>query len=207
MTESLKIKVCGLKDANNMAEIDKLGVDYLGMIFYEKSPRYADNNEASFTHTQAKKVGVFVNASIEYIEQIKEKFNIQVAQLHGSESPQFSEQVKGLGLEVWKVFGVDDNFDFAILDDYDAIDLFLFDTKSPLHGGTGIKFNWEKLNELNNKHKFMLSGGIGKDDAESIKNLRLKNLVAIDLNSKFETAPGQKDIKLLNKFIDQLRNP
>ena len=205
MTNPLFIKVCGLKDELNINDVDALGVDYIGMIFYEKSPRYVGENTLHLKTIKAKKVGVFVNASLEYIKQIKTEFNIQTAQLHGAESPEFSEKVKNTGLEVWKVFGIDDEFDFSMLDNYPSVDLFLFDTKSPLHGGTGIKFNWEKLSSLNNKIKFMLSGGIGKDDAAAINKLSIQGLVGIDLNSKFETAPGHKNAPMLKDFIQQLK--
>jgi phosphoribosylanthranilate isomerase len=204
MKKDLQIKVCGLKEAENIKDIDNLGVDYIGMIFYEKSPRFAGNNNFNLTDIKAIKVGVFVNATIEYIKTIQKEYNIKVAQLHGNEDPTFTEQVKKLGLTVWKVFGIDDSFDFKILRNYQAVDLFLFDTKSPLHGGTGVKFNWNKLNDLGDQYKFMLSGGIGKEDAVVINDLSLKGLTGIDLNSKFEISPGNKNIEMLKEFIEQL---
>jgi phosphoribosylanthranilate isomerase len=206
MKKALKIKVCGLKNTDNIKDIDALGVDYIGMIFYEKSPRFAGESSFQTQSLNAKKVGVFVNASIEYIADIKSKFGIKVAQLHGSESPEFCKRVKKTGLEVWKVFGIDNESDFSELENYKSLDLFLFDTKSPLHGGTGIKFDWGKLKKLGSKYSFILSGGIGKDDADTIKNLSITGLVGIDLNSKFEITPGLKDTVMLNDFMKNLKS-
>ncbi|MFT6716470.1 MAG: phosphoribosylanthranilate isomerase [Saprospiraceae bacterium] len=206
MKNTLDIKVCGLKEDANINGVDALGVDFIGMIFYKNSPRFAGNVDLKLDNIAAKKVGVFVNASIDYIKEIKIEFNLDIAQLHGSESPEFCEQIKRLGLKVWKVFGIDNNFDFSSLDNFPAVDLFLFDTKSPVHGGTGIKFNWEKLNELDQKFKFMLSGGIGKNDVAAIKNLSLRGLTGIDLNSKFEITPGHKNVALLREFVKELKS-
>jgi len=204
MKNALKIKVCGLKEDENIKDIDDLGVDYIGMIFYEKSPRFAGNSNFNLSDIRATKVGVFVNATIDYIKTIQEEYNIEVAQLHGDEDPEFTQQVKDLGLTVWKVFGIDNSFDFRILANYQGVDLFLFDTKSPLHGGTGVKFDWNKLKDLGDQYKFMLSGGIGKEDAAAINELSLNGLTGIDLNSKFEISPGNKNIKMLKEFIEQI---
>ncbi|MFT6747545.1 MAG: phosphoribosylanthranilate isomerase [Glaciecola sp.] len=204
MKNDLSIKVCGLKDESNIKEIDGLGVDYIGMIFYAKSPRFAGNSSLKLDTIKAKKVGVFVNATYEYVKQIKKEFNIEVAQLHGSESPELCQQIKNLGLEIWKVFGIDDSFNFSILNDFSSVDLFLFDTKSPLHGGTGMKFDWRKLDELNGKFKFMLSGGIGKEDVDTINHLSIRGLIGIDLNSKFEITPGHKNVPMLEEFISKI---
>lgn len=203
MKNELDIKVCGLKDEANIKAIDKLGVDYIGMIFYEKSPRYAGDAKLNL-NIKAKKVGVFVNATFSYIKKIKEEFNIEVAQLHGSESPELCQQIKDLGLETWKVFGIDDSFDFSILNKYPSVDLFLFDTKSALHGGTGMKFDWKKLDDLDGKFKFMLSGGIGSEDVATINNLSIRGLKGIDLNSKFEITPGHKNVPMLKEFISNM---
>jgi phosphoribosylanthranilate isomerase len=204
MTKKISIKVCGLNDVVNMKQVDDLGVDYLGMIFYEKSPRFVKDDRLQTAHTKAIKVGVFVNASLFYINQVHTEFGIQIAQLHGSESPSFCKQVKQSGLNVWKVFGIDGNFDFSILKKYPSVDLFLFDTKSPLKGGTGLKFDWKKLQEIPSGIKFMLSGGIDRKDADLINQLNLPGMVGIDLNSKFEISPGIKNAGMLENFIDQL---
>ena len=200
----LKIKVCGLKNAENLKQIDALGVDYVGMIFYPKSPRFMQENPELLEGIKATKVGVFVNASLEEIQEKQKVYGIKVAQLHGSESPEFCAQVKSLGLKVWKAFGVDEHFKFHELIHYESPDLFLFDTKSPLHGGTGVKFNWDLLNQIPNKKQFMLSGGINLEDADAIKKLNLIDLFGVDINSKFEIEPGIKNVEKVKVFIQKL---
>jgi phosphoribosylanthranilate isomerase len=201
----LKIKVCGLKNAENLKQIDALGVDYVGMIFYSKSPRFMQENPDLLKDVIATKVGVFVNASLEEIQEKQKVYGIKVAQLHGAESPEFCAQVKALGLQVWKAFGVDNSFDFTILNQYSSVNLFLFDTKTPMHGGSGIKFNWELLKRLPQNKHFMLSGGIDLSDAASIRQLDLKAMLGVDINSKFEIEAGVKDVKKVAEFIQQLK--
>lgn len=205
-TKDLKIKVCGLNNQENIEKIDQLGVDYIGLIFYQKSPRFAGHRVLKLKGINAKKVGVFVNASLAEIKEMSLKYQLDVAQLHGKETPSFCEQVQTLGLKVWKVFGIDNEFDFDALNNYKAVSLFLFDTKSPIHGGTGIKFNWDKLRNLSPDIDFMLSGGINASDAGNINQLDLSGMRGIDLNSRFEIEPGLKDIKLLKKFIGEVQN-
>ena len=203
-TRDLKIKVCGMTLQQNVDGLEALDVDYIGNIFYAKSPRSIHNEVDS----KAVKVGVFVKETIEVIgTQIKEH-ELSVVQLHGGESNEFCALVKELGVEVWKVFSVDNDFDFEELKNYPNADLFLFDTKSPKHGGTGVKFNWELLNKIDNESpkKYLLSGGIGSGDAQEIKNLKLNNLIGLDLNSKFESAPGVKNLDLLKEFLKELRS-
>lgn len=201
----LKIKVCGLKNAKNLKQIDALGLDYVGMIFYPKSPRFMQEDPTLLKEVNATKVGVFVNSSLEEIKAIQTTYEIKIAQLHGNESPEFCTEVKSLGLQVWKAFGIDNNFDFRILNQYSSVDLFLFDTKTPLHGGSGQKFSWDLLNTLPDEIQFMLSGGIDLSDAASIKQLKLKGLIGVDVNSKFEIEPGIKDVQKVAEFIQLLK--
>lgn len=204
---SFIVKVCGLKQQDNLLKVDDLNVDFIGMIFYEPSKRYAGASALNLTKVKAKKVGVFVNADLEEIKKTKKDFQLDVAQLHGDESVDFCKKVNELGLIVWKVFGVDEQFDFNDLTPYSPfVQLFLFDTKSPLHGGTGIKFNWNRLKDLNPDIRYLLSGGIGPDDLEQLKLLNLPGLMGVDLNSRFESTPGIKNTDQLKKFIDGLKN-
>jgi len=200
----LKIKVCGMTLQQNVDGLDLLDVNFVGNIFYAKSPRSITVNVSS----KAIKVGVFVKETIEVIEAKIKRHNLQIVQLHVGESDEFCGLVKELGVEVWKVFSVDDEFDFTLLGQYSNSDLFLFDTKSPKHGGTGKKFNWDLLNNIDelSPKKYFLSGGIGSGDAKEIKKLKLKNMIGLDLNSKFEKSPGIKDVVLLKEFLKELRD-
>lgn len=205
-TSRLKIKVCGLKINDNILAVDELKVDYIGMIFYDKSKRFIQDIPSALEQTKATKVGVFVNASIQEITEAKTKFQLSIAQLHGNETPDFCNQIQKLGLKVWKVFGIDKEFDFSIMDDYiESVDAFLLDTKSSKHGGTGVKFNWDLLNKINPTYPFFLSGGISPEDLSVIKGINMPNLIGLDLNSRFEIEPGLKNIPTLKQFISDLK--
>ena len=209
------LKVCGMK--HNIAEVAELRPDYLGFIFYEKSPRYFEDKIPSLL-LGIKKVGVFVNASMEEIIEKVEKYNLDIVQLHGDESVEFCEELKqlcqgersrsfGRDLSVWKVFSIKDEFDFEILKPFEnVVDQFLFDTKGTEKGGNGFTFNWEILKKYPSKKPFILSGGIGLEEVDALKKLLKTELPihAIDVNSKFEIEPGRKDVSRLQKFKDVL---
>jgi phosphoribosylanthranilate isomerase len=218
----MKLKICGMKYQDNINQVAKLQPDYLGFIFYEKSPRFFEGDIPQVPNT-IKKVGVFVNASIEYIiEQIK-THNIQAIQLHGNESPEFcdalrraelvsashNENLKQTQVDIIKVFSIKEKFNFDVLKPYEnACDYYLFDTKGKLPGGNGYTFNWNVLNNYPSTKPYFLSGGIGLDQIENInqfqKSKASKYCYAIDVNSKFEIEAGLKDIKRLNRFINQI---
>ncbi|MEM0518196.1 phosphoribosylanthranilate isomerase [Aequorivita flava] len=201
---------------HNIAEVAKLQPDYLGFIFYEKSPRYFDGEEIPQLPEGVKKVGVFVDATIDEILTTFEKYNLDVIQLHGNETKEFVLTLNMYlrlkfwdGYEVWKVFPVDDSFDFSSTRDFvKKVDAFLFDTKGHNHGGNGKTFNWEILKNYKYKTPFILSGGIGLEEIENLKKLLKTNLpiYAIDVNSKFEIEPGMKDVSTLKKFMDVLNH-
>ncbi len=205
------LKICGMK--HNIAEVAKLQPDYLGFIFYEKSPRFFDGEIPSLP-LGIKKVGVFVDSSLEEILKKIKQFKLDVIQLHGDESANFcvqlktkcqAELVEASSIEIWKVFLIKDEFDFEILKPYEnGVDKFLFDTKGKEKGGNGFTFNWEILKKYTSKKTFILSGGIGLEEMDSLKELLKTNLPihAIDVNSKFESEPGMKDVSKLEKFID-----
>ena len=204
------LKICGMK--HNIAEVAKLQPDYLGFIFYEKSPRFFNSEEVSSLPLGIKKVGVFVDASLDEILDKVEKYKLDVIQLHGEESANFciqlktkcqAELVEASSIEIWKVFSIKDKFDFEILKPYEnVVDKFLFDTKGKEKGGNGFTFNWEILKNYNSKKPFILSGGIGLEEIDSLKKILKTELPihAIDVNSKFESEPGMKDIALLQGF-------
>lgn len=208
----MDIKVCGMRDVDNITKLVQLPIKFIGFIFYDKSPRYVGNSDAekiiSVIPNNIYKTGVFVNASIPDILQYSSNFKLQAIQLHGSESPEFCSNIKSLTKNIIiKAFGVDDDFDFSILEKYeDVCDYFLFDTKSKNHGGTGLKFDWDILKKYKSSKQIFLSGGITIDDVDAIKNLKNINIAALDLNSRFEIKPALKDIDLLSYFIDRLNS-
>jgi phosphoribosylanthranilate isomerase len=200
---NMKLKICGMKYQENILEVSQLLPDYLGFIFYDKSSRYFDGEIPEIPKC-IKKVGVFVDESLEEINLKIRKYKLNAVQLHGDEDEIFCLELKGKNsnhLQIIKVFSVDDNFDFEELSKYENVcDYFLFDTKGKLHGGNGITFNWQILKKYKSRKPLFLSGGIGIEEIAKIKKLNLP-IFAIDVNSKFEIEPGLKNIKLLQDAI------
>lgn len=210
----MRIKVCGMTDLQQMHQLGQMGVEFAGMIFYHKSPRFVLKhlNGAMVKRAKLKvyKVGVFVNASYDEILNHVENFGLDMVQLHGDETPRFCEQVSNY-IQTIKAFriGEDENIPWKVKDYYDSCDMYLFDTLGAGYGGTGKKFNWEMLKESAVNKPFFLSGGIEPSDAAAIKlfakDEAAKNLFALDVNSKFETSPGVKDMNLVKKFVEEVR--
>lgn len=203
----MKIKVCGLKYPENMHAVVALKPDYIGMICYGKSPRYID--EASIAAAKnicgLKKTGVFVSETAEKINELVETLGLSAVQLHGDESPEFCRQFKG-DVVVIKAFGVDEKFDFTQLKAYsDNVDLFLFDTKTKLHGGSGLAFNWALLDQYTLDVPFFVSGGISPDNLEEVLSIKHPQFYGVDLNSKFEIGPGLKDIQKLKQAFNTIK--
>ena len=193
-----------MKYPENIFEVSKLLPDFLGFIFWEKSSRYFDGKIPEIPKS-IKKVGVFVNAPLEEINHKIEKYDLNIIQLHGNESPEFCEKLKNSTIEIVKVFSVNDDFNFSTLKPFETVcDYFLFDTKGKLPGGNGLTFNWQILQQYKLTKPFFLSGGIGLDEIENIKKLNLP-IYAIDVNSKFEIEPGLKNIELLKSFKNNLQ--
>jgi len=205
----IKIKVCGMRDESNLKALLPLKPDYVGFIFYPKSPRYVGvrfPREIPALVTDAKKVGVFVNADFDDARDFIIRCKLDAVQLHGNEAPGECWLHRSLGLTVIKAFSVDDSFDFKVLEPYkDAVDYFLFDTKTPQHGGSGKKFNWDILKGYDNSKPIFLSGGIDVDDVVAIKSLKNIDIHAVDINSRFEISPAMKDIEKLGYFFEAMR--
>jgi len=198
------IKICGLKDPSNIEEVILSGPHYIGFIFYPNSARYVGklNPECLTALKNVKKTAVFVNSSSEEIKDILNKYQFDEIQLHGDESPESCALVKELGVEVIKAFGVSSAFDYLQLEAYlPIVDYFLFDTKTPIYGGSGESFNWDILKKYPYSKPYFLSGGIGPDNFKEAYELEDERLYALDLNSRFETSPGFKDITLLEKVL------
>ena len=200
----LRIKVCGLRD--NLAEVAALQPDYIGMIFYGKSPRFVGEDcELPELPDSVKKVGVFVNADINYVLGKTERYGLDLVQLHGDESPDYCNELREKGIGVVKAFPVDEAFDFSRLDAYfDHTDYFLFDTKTPAYGGSGKQFDWSLLEKYELDHPYFLSGGIGLEEIDSLPDVIGKDLHAIDVNSRVEIKPGLKDVGLLERLFESI---
>ena len=199
----VRIKICGMKFSENILEVGALLPDFMGFIFWEKSSRYFDG-EIPMLPKSIKKVGVFVDESFEIIVSKIEKYNLDCIQLHGNESIEFCKKLKELPIEIIKVFSIKDNFDFEILNEFESVcDYFLFDTKGELPGGNGTTFDWNLLKKYPSNKPFFLSGGIGIEEINLLKDMNLP-IYGIDVNSKFETEPGLKNTKLLKSFQSQI---
>ncbi len=205
--DQLKLKVCGMGRAENVAGLIELKPDFIGFIFYKKSPRYMedlDENLLSRIPISIRKVGVYVNEKIETILKISEKYGLEYAQLHGDEDLDFCRKLKEKGIKVIKVFRVMESIPISIKKYADVVDYFLFDTKTPKYGGSGRHFDWGILKAYNLETPYLLSGGIKLEDIEEIKRLELKGLAGVDVNSKFEIEPGLKDLKMIGELKKQL---
>lgn len=212
----MKIKVCGMRDAANIQALAGLEPDYMGLIFYAPSKRFVEATNLTLPENlspQLKVTGVFVNETQDIILQKVRQFPLKAIQLHGGETPDYCRALRlalndeGAGIELIKAFGMNEDFDFGILNDYrDEVDFFLFDTKTPEHGGSGLKFNWRLLEEYTLDKPYFLSGGLTIEDLELVKELEFPNLYAVDINSKFETVPGIKDIGQVKRAINFIRN-
>ena len=202
----MKLKVCGMREPLNIKALSALTPDYMGFIFWAPSSRYVETTTPELP-SAIKKTGVFVDASVDYIQSMVLKHNLQAVQLHGEETPQYCALVQDLGVEVIKAFSIKDSFDFSQLDPYEtSSDFFLFDTKGELPGGNGYGFDWSLLTNYPSQKPFFLSGGIGLEHTPQIKALLNTDLPlhAIDVNSKFELAPALKNINALTQFKNEL---
>ena len=209
--EQLKCKVCGMTDPKNVEEVAKHQPDYLGFIFYTRSVRYVGKkpDAALFSAVPPgiNKTAVFVNEYLERMIDLTGKHGINTVQLHGMESPEVCKALRLHGKTVIKVFPGDQVGNSKLLKDYEGVaDFFLFDTPVRSHGGSGRKFDWDKLDQCCSRKKYFLSGGISPEDASHVRKLDKKGLYAVDINSRFETEPGIKDPALVGNFIKTLRN-
>lgn len=203
----MKLKVCGLTQLEQIKELIDLRIDFLGFIFYEKSPRYVLNHlslkDIAQINHQAK-VGVFVNESVKGIVEIVSEAQLDIIQLHGDEDEKFIALLRefiGNDIKIIKVIRVGESLNLA--NDYQNVDFLLFDTDSKAYGGTGKTFNWQLINQSKLNLPYFLSGGISNENTEWIKNLNQKPMV-LDINSKFEIEPGNKDINKIKEFKNQI---
>ena len=209
----MKLKVCGLTQLNQIQELISLGVDFLGFIFYEKSPRFVLNylslDEIKSIQHQGK-VGVFVNETVEKILEISENAGLNLLQLHGDEDENFVFKLMqrlSKDVKIIKVFRIGETFSFQLSIFNPNVDYFLFDTDSQSFGGTGQTFDWNILNNLEIPKPYFLSGGISLENIDELLNFVKVNLhenktltklnpqkpLTLDINSKFEIEAGVKE--------------
>lgn len=210
----MNIKVCGITQFKQLQQLEALNVDYAGLIFYKDSPRYMGDKlsgkEVKGADFDLKKVGVFVNPSYSDLLDAIDDYGLDIVQLHGNETPEMCEELNA-EVEVIKAFRLGENGTADIdkmVEPYDAAcDYYLFDTAGlkESFGGTGKQFNWSILNSAKIEKPFFLSGGIGPEDAEKIKAFKHPDFFAIDVNSKFETEPGVKDMAAILKFMQAFK--
>ena len=211
-----RIKVCGMTDLNQMHELGEMGVEFAGMIFYHKSPRFVLRHLKGYEVKKAKlkvfKIGVFVNATYDEVMNHVDNFGLDMVQLHGNETPYYCSKLSDY-ISVIKAFRIssDDNIEWKIKNYYEDSDMFMFDTEGEGFGGTGKKFNWEKLQRAQIDKPFFLSGGIEPEDTASIKEFLMepvaKDMFAVDINSRFEISPGVKDMEKVRKFVKKMSEP
>ena len=205
----MKIKICGLRDPDNIKAVEALAPDYMGFICYDKSPRFIgamDDDELVNISTGITKVGVFVDEDADSISKLIYKYKFDAIQLHGNESPEFCDMFKH-EVQVIKAFGIDEHFDFAKLDAYkNNVNYFLFDTKTPVHGGSGQTFDWGILERYKLSVPFFLSGGLSPDNLEEVKNIKHPAFYGVDLNSKFEVSPALKDLDKLKQAFKKIND-
>ena len=208
----MKLKVCGITQLEQLKQLDEIGVNYAGLIFYEQSARcIIDKLKADDVKNfpfALKKIGVFVNAEEEYILKQVENFGLNIVQLHGDETPVFCSQVSN-HITVIKAFRItqtnEQNIDWMIKPYEEYCDYYLFDTnRKNAYGGTGEKFDWKVLNENKINKPFFLSGGIGVNDIEKVKAFEHPFFYCVDVNSRVEIADGIKDINMVREIANEL---
>lgn len=210
----LKLKICGLRNPANVELAEKIQPDFLGFIFYPGSPRYVGKDAGWINGVKVRetteKVGVFVDTDVSQVLNLCNTAGIQWVQLHGQETVEQCRILKENGFTVMKVFPVGPGFQFNEIEPYcDNVDYFLFDTKSEIPGGSGVPFEWDLIGEYPFEVPFFLSGGIGPDNILNIKHLEQDYLFGIDVNSRLESVPGEKDSHKLKEFkrkFDEIRS-
>jgi len=207
------VKVCGMCDPGNIRDIANAGADWIGMIFYEKSPRYvgnaggALNDEIVVNNKALKKVGVFVNATFEEMIEKGRDYRLDYIQLHGSEKPELCDALKKQGLNVIKALSIASVEDVKAADAYAGyVDFLLFDTKCEGYGGSGKQFDWSVLDAYTGETPFILSGGLKPDSAMLVKTFSHHSMVGVDINSGFEISPAFKNVDLVEGFIKNIKS-
>jgi phosphoribosylanthranilate isomerase len=204
----MKIKTCGMRDAENIRAVERLNIDWMGFIFYPRSPRCvpAGDGVDAIRHCRRKTVGVFVDAGADEMTATAWRYGLDCVQLHGSESPATCRTMQARGYPVIKAFPVATADDLAPTAAYEAVaSLFLFDTKSDRRGGSGRRFDWSILHSYQGRIPFLLSGGLAPGCADELLRFRHPMMAGADLNSGFELAPAVKDVAALAAFVKTVK--
>lgn len=207
--KELAVKVCGMREAENIQAVAQLPVDFLGFIFYSQSPRFVGNHFVLPAHLpdSVRKVGVFVNERTEIILSHVQQYDLDFVQLHGNESVAQCEELFQLNVRVIKAFSVDDKFDFSTTVPFERfVNYFLFDTKGKNYGGNGVTFDWNVLRKYQQRIPFFLSGGLNESNVADISQLKDLNVFAIDLNSGVEVEPGKKSVDKIAAVISKINS-
>jgi phosphoribosylanthranilate isomerase len=203
----MMIKVCGMREADNIRDVEALGIDMMGFIFWPKSSRYV-SQRPDYLPKRVKRVGVFVDEEPEQVRRLAGEYGLDYIQLHDHEMPEVISYLRTPALphpRIIKAFNISTAEDLLQTKPYEGlVDYFLFDAKGKSVGGNGEKFNWDVLEAYQGSTPFLLSGGIGPDDAERVNAFYHPKCIGIDLNSRFELTPGLKDIAKLREFITNL---
>ncbi len=215
----LQIKVCGMRELPNLEGLTQVAVDWIGFIFYSKSPRYVEAEgfgdsglQKTFVQRtpagqRIKKVGVFVNEELDVVKEKIEKYSLDAVQLHGQETVFYCQDLRETGVTVIKAFSIDAGFSFTLTDAYQYdCDYFLFDAKGLQPGGNGTTFDWSLLQKYTGKTSFFLSGGLSPGMEEAVRSFQHPQFIGLDLNSGFELGPGRKDLNLLAEFIHRVQS-
>lgn len=197
------VKVCGINRIKNMIQVSELPVDMIGINFYMGSKRYIGNTSIMI-NANVKRVGIFVEPSFDEVKQYTDECQLDYVQLHGYVEMDFIQSIRSF-VKVIKAFGVDEAFDFSATDAYMDCEMFLFDTASDSHGGTGKKFSWTKIDQYKGQVPFLLAGGIGPDDIDSILSIQHPQFAGVDINSQFEMEPGLKNVERVRTFANRLK--
>ena len=207
----MKLKICGMTSFEQLQKLGQLGVDFAGLIFYENSKRFVGNKlnsrKSGIRNLQIKKVGVFVNAGIDQVGKEVKEYGLSYVQLHGDESVEFCKALRNF-VSVIKAIRINEETDLEreLTAFEEACDYLLFDTDSKQYGGGGKQFNWERLKLSNITKPFFLSGGIGLEEVNKLKNFHHPMLFAVDVNSRLEIEPGIKDMDMVKAFMNALNN-
>ncbi|MBO5182386.1 MAG: phosphoribosylanthranilate isomerase [Paraprevotella sp.] len=198
------VKVCGMTEADNIRQVDTLGVSLIGFIFYPTSPRCLCQLP-QYLPVLAKRVGVFVNESKENVLMYADRFGLDYVQLHGNESPGYCRSLRSLGIRIIKAFSIISSKDLLATSDYEGFcDYYLFDTPTVGYGGSGQQFDWNLLQSYNGDTPFLLSGGINSGSVKALNEFHHPRMAGIDINSCFETSPGIKDAERIERFLKEL---
>ncbi len=204
-----------MREVENINQLQELDIDFMGIIKYPKSKRFVDLQQSKRIEKLTMNkgtAGVYVNATIEQILQDVVPLQLDMIQLHGDEDPAFAKALLELDFKIFKAIQITPDFDFASLKIWEELSanyvgkfFFLFDTATKEYGGSGKQFDWDSLTNYKGKTPFLLSGGIGPEDVETVRNFTHEMMLGIDLNSKFESKPGLKNIDELKRFIKEIR--